>query len=378
MILSPYSLFTALLYFSLFLLVGGLLRRRFGALSRGGALPLLLLLALCALRVALPVEFPFTRVIESRQLLPALIRGLTDPLPVLGLSLGGLLLLAWGAGAVAGLLCLAVQLGRDRRTLRTVSAVDDPRAAACLRELAPGPVRLVISREISAPLVVGLVQPVILLPPTRELSQQSLRHFLTHELCHIRNGDQWLKLLARLLRCLLWWNPAAWWLERSLEDALELRCDRAVTRHMKPREKAEYLKAVALAADGIGASGACPPFVLASGLVDGGSGEAALKERFQLVCGKSGVTKASVAFMATACLVFCLSYLAVVQPRFESPIPVSAGTPVTPENGYLLDDGSGEYALYVDGEFFMCVPKGELDQFSLNGLSIVKNQEEFK
>ena len=60
-----------------------------------------------------------------------------------------------------------------------------------------------------------------------KLSSEERVAVYRHELEHLRRGDLWWTLLARLLACVHWFNPFAWWAARRYEAQSEFACDTA-------------------------------------------------------------------------------------------------------------------------------------------------------
>ena len=56
---------------------------------------------------------------------------------------------------------------------------------------------------------------------------ENLRVVLAHERAHVRQGDFYLQLLARLYAALFWLSPLGWWLKRKLTDLGEAISDHA-------------------------------------------------------------------------------------------------------------------------------------------------------
>ncbi len=90
---------------------------------------------------------------------------------------------------------------------------------------------------ISVPLTAGFLQPRILLPAGWESWEPSkLDAVLAHERTHIRRADWAIAMLAGLNRCIYWFHPLAWWLERRLAALAEHACDDSVLLEMGARE----------------------------------------------------------------------------------------------------------------------------------------------
>jgi TonB family protein len=132
--------------------------------------------------------------------------------------------------AIAALLLGRLLLGYSlsRKLARTSRPLRDPGLRALLESLVLGfpPPAVEESEAISIPVTVGWREPKILLPRAwREWDGQTLEAVLAHELAHLRRHDWLVALLARLNRCLFWFHPLAWWLERKLAILAEESCD---------------------------------------------------------------------------------------------------------------------------------------------------------
>ena len=122
---------------------------------------------------------------------------------------------AYGAGVLAFLIRLAFGYLFTRRLVRASRAIDRPWATEVYE-----------SSWISVPLTVGWVHPKILLPlGWDEWDEAKLQAVMAHERTHVRRGDWAIAVLAGLNRCIFWFHPLAWWLERRLAFLAEQACD---------------------------------------------------------------------------------------------------------------------------------------------------------
>jgi uncharacterized protein (TIGR03435 family) len=112
--------------------------------------------------------------------------------------------------------------------------------------------RLRESSRISVPLTVGWFRPAILLPTEwREWDRAKLDAVLTHEGAHVRRRDGLVAAIAGINRCIFWFHPLAWWLERRLAYLAELACDEACVAATGDREQyARLLVEMAQVVDG--------------------------------------------------------------------------------------------------------------------------------
>lgn len=99
------------------------------------------------------------------------------------------------------------------------------------------------SPDCAAPVTIGWLRPVILLPENwRSWPAAELDAVLIHEREHARRRDPLVQWLALLNRAIFWFHPLAWWLERKLAALAEDACDAAVLRSgHDPRQYSDYL-----------------------------------------------------------------------------------------------------------------------------------------
>jgi TonB family protein len=122
---------------------------------------------------------------------------------------------------VAGVLLFAARLllglFMTRRLLRGARPIDAG-ADAGVEE----------SGQVRVPLTIGLKHMRILLPGDwREWPAEKLKVVLAHESAHARRYDPAISLLAAANKCVFWFHPLAWWLERRLAVLAEHIADDA-------------------------------------------------------------------------------------------------------------------------------------------------------
>lgn len=84
------------------------------------------------------------------------------------------------------------------------------------------------SPAVAVPLTLGVLWPRIVLPaawPT--WPEAKLQAVLAHESAHVRRRDPLVAFAASVNRCVFWFHPLAWWLERQLAATAEQACDEA-------------------------------------------------------------------------------------------------------------------------------------------------------
>jgi len=160
----------------------------------------------------------------------------------------------WVVGSPLTGLWLVIGIGGADRLRRRCRAVEDEALLARCRRLQTllgmsWSVAIGISERIAAPILVGIVRPVILLP-TAALAgwtPEQLEMILLHELAHIRRWDNFVNLLQRLVEAALFFHPVVWWLSNCVRLEREHCCDAVVLAHTNaPQAYAETLAQIAL------------------------------------------------------------------------------------------------------------------------------------
>ena len=90
--------------------------------------------------------------------------------------------------------------------------------------------RIAWCANVSIPLVIGVLRPMILLPAaaTTGLSQEQLQALITHELAHIQRHDLVVNLVQRVVESMLFFHPAVWFISRRISNEREQACDELV------------------------------------------------------------------------------------------------------------------------------------------------------
>jgi hypothetical protein len=89
------------------------------------------------------------------------------------------------------------------------------------------PVRVLESALALAPIVVGWLRPVILLPASAVsgLTPRQLEAVLAHELAHVRRHDYLVNIVQTAIETLLFYHPAVHWVNARIRSQREVCCD---------------------------------------------------------------------------------------------------------------------------------------------------------
>ncbi len=378
MLISPYSILMAVLWFTVAALIGSIVLRR--AHKYGLAL-VAAIYVFALLRGILPVDFSKSIVIRSYKVYPMLIDMLTAP--VCGrVTLGWCLIGLWGAGTTVQLCRFLIKLIRQEKFLHTTPCnASDSELFILLDDVCSefgykGQCKLAVSPKVSTVYQAGFLRLYILLPvDAASFLEEDIRNIFRHELCHFLGGDLWIKAGMEIAACFLWWNPAMLLLNHSVVQLLELLCDR---RACKGRSRADQLEYVETLLRFIKGSVADPTSLTLSYL--GNVKDAEIKQRFQLMLQSEPSIRSQFRFLGSCIVCFVLfvaSYFVILQPA-SFPNPIEDGVSVaalTPDNAYILQTQEGVLIVYYNGTpYGMPISEDMMKKEPLSNLPIISER----
>ncbi len=161
-----------------------------------------------------------------------------------------------------------------------------------------------VGNSYTSPYSCGVIRPIIYIPTHMlTLPNEQLDFIIAHERCHIRRGDQLIKLLFIAAVCVHWYNPLVWVMLRYASRDIELACDETVTRGM---DHAEYALCL-LAAEEVRSAAPINAF-----------GAPAIKERIECIMKTKHLTIC--AMIAAAALLAAMTPFFIKVDAVEKPI----------------------------------------------------------
>jgi beta-lactamase regulating signal transducer with metallopeptidase domain len=159
----------------------------------------------------------------------------------------------WIIGTPATFALLAAGLVGTKRLRQASRAMDDSQITEILKRIAASlrvrvRVGIAVCDRIAAPVLIGILRPIILLPPAAITgwSPDEIEMVLLHELAHVRRWDNLVNLLQRCIESLLFFHPAVWLVSNWARREREACCDAVVVgRTQRPHAYAELLVALA-------------------------------------------------------------------------------------------------------------------------------------
>ena len=200
--------------------------------------------ALPAVRMLLP-SVPVGSAFDVTRGSVVLARGFAAPMTGLRAGISDLatpLLAVWAIGAIFYLVWHSVLYRRFRSAIEVVAGDLDAR----------GRIRVVESRAVQAPVALGVLRPLVAMPPGWPglVGPHAAALSLDHELEHHRRGDIATAWIALLVLAVHWFNPIAWLAYRAFRSDQERATDAAVLDRHGSAAVGPYARAIAVAAAG--------------------------------------------------------------------------------------------------------------------------------
>lgn len=98
-------------------------------------------------------------------------------------------------------------------------------------------IQVLINDNITHPITYGIIRPKIIIQSRLLENQKSLKNILTHEIIHIKEFDIFWNYLKNILICIYWYNPLIWLMGISLNEDIEILCDKLTVNYLGGREE---------------------------------------------------------------------------------------------------------------------------------------------
>lgn len=321
--ITIFTIGMTVLWSSVLIVLFYFLRKRSVLLEVCSVSGVILLYLFCLVRLAVPVEFPWSRMIYGGAWYNRYNEFMYMSLFGSGFCVWQLLLIVWGGGTVVFLLRFC---GKYRSLLQSYDRLikeKDEEVTQILAEIVREGKRMpevVRAEAVRVPCCFGVLKQRILLPK-KNYTGEELYYILLHEYSHLKHNDTLIKVLTNILCALYWWNPLVYLLQRDLDQSIEIRCDRMVVHGMEKEARMAYLQILlAEYKEYFEEKGSDKESHILSPLFEAHTNP--MIERFMQLKGKSRGSELRgqlVAFGITLALL-TLSYSFVFQSRYECPL----------------------------------------------------------
>lgn len=245
----------------------------------------------------------------------------------------------WMAGGLTFVLVhLISYLHYKRQALRRGNAVTDNeilrRVFQLKRELRiKGSVRIIEYPEAASPMMIGFLEPVLILPEIRYDPVEQY-FILKHELVHLKRRDVYVKLLLVAANAVHWFNPLVWIMQKEAAVDMELSCDERVTQGADHAVRKAYTETL-LSTLHRGCAGRT---VLSTQFY---GGKQIMKKRFQNILRKTGKKNGAVILMCSLLLTVSLGTLVGCSVTNENSGAVSSQTESGNAESQINQSGNG-------------------------------------
>lgn len=367
-----YSFMMALLYVAAAITVIYFLRKNIRFASAFNIRTIIFIYFLCILRSCIPLEFTFTKVVNTPFIYNWLFPALTREFLGFSFSILNMILFLCVSISIFLLIRLFYEYYQLHKILSCLLAIQDSQFVQKIKEKFPefkNMEHIIIDPMFQTPMQIGFMKPVILLPD-QNYSNTDLYYILQHEMAHFKNHDTWIKLLINIWKCLFWWFPFTYLLYHGLDESLEIKCDLTIISKITTAQKKEYMTALLHVYE---SQSVLPKTktLFKNKVSMFYQTEEALISRFQKMQ-KPTLKNNSVFVFLICCLLFISSYFVVFQAYGQPKYDDSSWTYFSAENTYIILDDENNYHLYVNDQFETIIDENSALQLIKNGILLKK------
>lgn len=377
MVIGTFSIWMTVLWSSILILIFYILRKKTILIDICSVSGVIILYLFCMVRMALPLEFTWTRIFSGGKVYRYLYLLITQEIGF-NLSTRTLLLVIWLIGTIYFTCRYCIHYYRLRKLFHGLANCNDIKIKDIMQDLDNGgTTKVVRSNIIQTPCCFGIIHKMIVLPQ-KDYSDKDLYFILLHESAHLKNHDILTKVLINLLCAIYWWNPFVYILKKDLNQSLEIRCDHVVANGLDKELRADYLSALLKVFKNTGTAKDLNKYnqSMMHFLEDHPE---RLIERFQLVAQykkrKKWIGNASAWLIAGTMLI--ASYSISIHPHFEPPrdeIETDNYTyEVGPNDSYIIKKANGEFFLHTEqGEILL--DENTINQLEHDGFAVYREE----
>lgn len=378
MILSTSSIVSTVFTGSLLILALWLYLRDVDRIARVGTGVIFILMAIVFFRVLLPLEYSFTKTVNSEYIMVFIHETLKSRILLLhqDISVRSVILAIWFAGTIISARRIINARMDFENFIKQMPVSEDRTVNELITTITheykkPIPFKVLLSNKVDTPMLYGIKNPKIIVP-IMDLTESEWYFILKHEIAHYYNRDLLIILLLQCVNAIYWWNPFLRILNKEVDKILEIRADAAVTKNLGEEDKLEYLYCLLHMLKSFREESRRNYAVALSG-----ARKSLICHRYELILAERKRSKRRMnANVMTALLVLSLyfSFMTVFEPAYYPTGKEAEGIfMLTDDNSFLLENPQGCYTVYYNDEVFFDTT--EMDE-SLVELAIYTNVDE--
>ena len=364
-----YSFCWSVIISSVFILVLYFLRKKTFFILNFGVPILLLLFTFSLVRMLIPFEFSYQKVIRDKYFYAALMYPytLTGKYQIFLLSI---IIGVWSIGSCFFFYRFFRKASSSYAYLKKIDKQSSDRIITILSRIdTKSKLSVYGSSTIETPFLAGLFRPTIYIP-AYEYTEEQLYYILLHEYTHYKNKDLWVKLLCNLFCIVFWWNPIIYLLPKDLNAILELKCDATLAKELTEEEQVSYLDTILFTLHCMNSNNKAHTDKLSFTTAFVRPIDNLNKQRFHYLTKSikkhnwiSSFSKFII--VCLLCLVFLSSYYFLLQPSYEPSQEdlwdEETGNILDSSNSYLIQKDKDSYNVYYDNELIGEIPAEDVD-----------------
>lgn len=364
-----YSFCWSVIISSVFILVLYFLRKKTFFILNFGVPILLLLFTFSLVRMLIPFEFSYQKVIRDKYFYAALMYPytLTGKYQIFLLSI---IIGVWSIGSCFFFYRFFRKASSSYAYLKKIDKQSSDRIITILSRIdTKSKLSVYGSSTIETPFLAGLFRPTIYIP-AYEYTEEQLYYILLHEYTHYKNKDLWVKLLCNLFCIVFWWNPIIYLLPKDLNAILELKCDATLAKELTEEEQVSYLDTILFTLHCMNSNNKAHTDKLSFTTAFVRPIDNLNKQRFHYLT--KSIKKhnwissfGKFIIVCLLCLVFLSSYYFLLQPSYEPSQEdlwdEETGNILDSSNSYLIQKDKDSYYVYYDNELIGEIPAEDVD-----------------
>lgn len=360
-----FSIAMSIIWGSALMVLFTILRKRNKLIDICSVSGIIVLYIFCAVRMMVPVELPWVKVIPAEGAFNSLYLAIRKGIGVSGVKVYHILACVWIAGAIVKTADLVFRYIKYKKQIDKL-AENGKSLDTSQYDLNVPSVKIILSKAVDTPLSFGLLDRIILIPD-EDYSDGDRALIIRHEYMHLINNDLVVQFLINMLCAFYWWNPFVYLLRLDLAQYFELRCDSNVIQGMSENQIADYLDVLLKVykkkrrnpnRNGIGLLGTYK------------RRDKDIKERFIMLSKgqhRRKMTIGKIAAIVIASVFMVISYSFIFQSNYDVPEDTynteSDTYEVNQSNSYLIKQQNGSYIWRTSDGF-----EKEIDEESANML----------
>ena len=250
--ITIFSVWMTFVWCNIFIVLCYILRKRSVLLNLSSMTGIIILYLFCLIRLAVPVELPWTKVVSGGSLYNFLYQIFGCEITCVAgheIYVYHIFVVAWGVVMAVLLTRYLIQYHRVVSYFSEMEKTEDTELNNILDEICTDKekrnIKIVQTAVVEVPCCMGILEKRILIPD-KKYSREELHYIILHEYTHLDNKDILTIQLINILCIVFWWNPFVYILKGDMYQSIEIRCDQTVTAFCTLWRSQMRFRAVAL------------------------------------------------------------------------------------------------------------------------------------